>query len=44
MNSKDFYAILDEGAEDILDDLELSIARRVNKHAKRANVVGGRCF
>ena len=38
MKAKDFDAKFDEGVEDILDDLDLSTARRVNQDTKRVNV------
>lgn len=38
MKAKDFDARFDEGVEDILDDLDLSTARRVNQDTKRVNV------
>lgn len=38
MKAKDFKAKFDEGVEDIMDDLDLSTARRVNKDVKRVNV------
>ncbi|MCG5514077.1 type II toxin-antitoxin system BrnA family antitoxin [Ectothiorhodospira shaposhnikovii] len=38
MKPKDFEKKFDDGQEDILDDLELSTARRVNLEQKRINV------
>ena len=38
MKAKEFDAKFDEGVEDILDDLDLSTARRVNQDTKRVNV------
>ena len=38
MNAKDFDEKFDEGKEDIVDDLDLSTARRVNQKQKRINV------
>ena len=38
MKAKDFDAKFDEDVEDILDDLDLSTARRVNQDTKRVNV------
>ena len=38
MKAKDFDAKFDEGVEDIVDDLDLSTARRVNQDTKRVNV------
>ena len=38
MKPKEFEKKFDDGQEDILDDLELSTARRVNLEQKRINV------
>lgn len=38
MKAKDFDARFDEGVEDILDELDLSTARRINQDTKRVNV------
>ncbi|WP_372994782.1 type II toxin-antitoxin system BrnA family antitoxin [Marinobacter sp.] len=38
MKAKDFDKKFDEGREDILEDLDLSSARRVNQEQKRINV------
>ena len=38
MNASDFDAKFDEGQEDIVEDLDLSTARRVNQDQKRINV------
>jgi len=38
MKAKDFDKKFEEGQEDIVDDLELSSARRVNQEQKRINV------
>ena len=38
MKAKDFDKKFDEGKEDIVDDLDLSTARRVNQKQKRINV------
>ncbi len=38
MNTNDFDKKFDEGKEDIVDDLDLSTARRVNQEQKRINV------
>lgn len=38
MKAKDFYKKFEEGKEDIVDDLDLSSARRVNQEQKRINV------
>ena len=38
MKAKDFDKKFDEGKEDILDDLDLSTARRLNQEQKRINV------
>jgi len=38
MKAKDFDDKFDAGQEDILDDLDLSTARRVNQEQKRINV------
>ena len=38
MKAKDFDRKFDEGKEDIVDDLDLSAARRVNQEHKRINV------
>ncbi len=38
MKAKDFDKKFDEGQEDIVDDLDLSTARRVNQEQKRINV------
>lgn len=38
MKAKDFDKKFDEGQEDIVGDLELSSARRVNQEQKRINV------
>jgi hypothetical protein len=38
MKTKDFDKKFDEGKEDIIDDLDLSSARRVNQEQKRINV------
>ena len=38
MKTKDFDKKFDEGKEDIIDDLDLSTARRVNQEQKRINV------
>lgn len=38
MKAKDFDEKFEEGQEDIIDDLDLSSARRVNQEQKRINV------
>ena len=38
MKAKDFDKKFEEGQEDIVDDLDLSSARRVNQKQKRINV------
>lgn len=38
MKAKDFDAKFDEGADDIIDDLDVKSARRVNQEGKRINV------
>ncbi|QUX92305.1 CopG family transcriptional regulator [Marinomonas sp. A3A] len=38
MKAKDFDKKFEEGQEDIVDDLDLSSARRVNQEQKRSNV------
>lgn len=38
MKAKNFETKFDAGAEDIIDDLNLNTARRVNQEAKRINV------
>lgn len=38
MKARDFDKKFGEGQEDIIDDLDLSTARRVNQEAKRINV------
>lgn len=38
MKAKDFDLKFDTGTEDVLDDLDLSTARRVNHESKRVNV------
>ncbi len=38
MKTKNFEKKFDEGKEDIVDDLDLSSARRVNQEQKRINV------
>ncbi|MDZ7750087.1 MAG: CopG family transcriptional regulator [Gammaproteobacteria bacterium] len=38
MKAGDFDKKVDEGKEDIIDDLDLSTARRVNQEQKRINV------
>ncbi|WP_288365781.1 hypothetical protein [uncultured Marinobacter sp.] len=38
MKAKDFDKKFEEGQEDIVDDLDLSSARRVNQEEKRINV------
>ena len=38
MKTKDFDKKFDEGQEDIIDDLDLSTARRTNLEQKRINV------
>lgn len=38
MKAKDFDVKFDEGADDIIDDLDVKSARRVNQEAKRINV------
>ena len=38
MKTKDFDKKFDEGQEDIIDDLDLSTARRTNLEQKRTNV------
>lgn len=38
MKANDFETKFDEGVEDIIDDLEIKSARRVNQEAKRINV------
>ena len=38
MKAEDFDAKFDEGLEEILDDLDLSTARRVNQNTKRVSV------
>ena len=38
MKAKDFDKKFDDGKEDIVDDLDLSTARRLNQKQKRINV------
>ncbi|MGD7035294.1 type II toxin-antitoxin system BrnA family antitoxin [Methylotuvimicrobium buryatense] len=38
MNAKDFDKKFDQGKKDIIDDLDLFTARRVNQEQKRINV------
>ena len=38
MKAEDFDKKFDEGKEDVVDDLDLSTARRVNQKQKRINV------
>ena len=38
MKAKDFDKKFEEGQEDVIDDIELSSARRVNQVQKRINV------
>lgn len=38
MKAEDFDAKFDEGLEEILNDLDLSTAQRVNQDTKRVNV------
>jgi hypothetical protein len=38
MKAKDFDKKFDDGKEDIVDDLDLSTARRLNQEQKRINV------
>ncbi len=38
MKAKDFDKKFEEGQEDVVDDLDLSSARRVNQEQKRINV------
>lgn len=38
MKAQDFDRKFDEGKEDIIDDLDLSTARRINQSQKRINV------
>ena len=38
MKAKDFDKKFDEGKEDIIDDIDLSKGRRVNREQKRINV------
>lgn len=38
MKAKDFEKKFEKGQEDIVDDLDLSTARRVNQEQKRINV------
>lgn len=38
MKAKDFDKKFDEGQEDIIEDLDLSTARRTNQEQKRINV------
>lgn len=38
MKTKDFDKKFDEGKEDIIEDIDLSSARRVNQEQKRINV------
>ncbi len=38
MKAKDFEKKFEDGQEDIVDDLDLSSARRVNQEQKRINV------
>ncbi len=38
MKAKDFDKNFDEGKDDIVDDLDLSTARRINREQKRINV------
>jgi hypothetical protein len=38
MKAKDIDRKFDEGVEDIIDDLDLSTARRINQEQKRINV------
>ena len=38
MKAEDFDRKFDEGKEDIIDDLDLSRARRINREPRRVNV------
>ncbi len=38
MKAKDFDKKFDDGLDDIIEDLDLSTARRVNQESKRINV------
>ena len=38
MNAEEFDTRFDEGREEIIDDLDLTTARRVNQEQKRINV------
>lgn len=38
MKAKDFDKKFDEGKKDVIDDLDLSTARRANRDQKRINV------
>ena len=38
MKAEDFDKKFDEGEEDIIDDLDLSTARRINRDPRRVNV------
>ncbi len=38
MNAEDFDKKFDEGTQDVIEDLDLSTARRVNQEQKRINV------
>ncbi|MEA2120256.1 type II toxin-antitoxin system BrnA family antitoxin [Halovibrio sp. HP20-50] len=38
MKANDFDKKFDQGSEDIVDDLDLSTARRINQEQKRINV------
>lgn len=38
MKAKDFDTKFDEGSDDIIDDLDVASARRVNQSQKRINV------
>lgn len=38
MKAKDFDKKFDQGKQDVIDDLDLSTARRVNQEQKRINV------
>ena len=38
MTAKDFDKKFDQGEQDVIDDLDLSTARRVNQEQKRINV------
>ncbi|MDA3949220.1 MAG: hypothetical protein PF508_08335 [Spirochaeta sp.] len=38
MNAEDFDKKFEEGQEDVIEDLDLSTARRVNQEQKRINV------